>query len=328
MFTKQLKSISLITIVVVSFFWFNYERKTLKAIRSDLYSLQSNIDSLISKQIKQQDADSSQINHINTLVKMSRQEIIKDIDRLLVSKERLWTAPPNWQSPKLERSDRIAHAGGGYKGISYTNSLEALESNKNDFNLFEIDLAFTSDGKLVCSHDWDHYPKQIFGFDIGRIPTYKEFEILTKQNTRFTNCTLDSLIEWLDKNQHASIVTDIKADNIRALAYLAQKFPSHTSRFIPQIYHMREYQPVLDLGFERIILTIYGWQSPEVEIIEAVKGKNLFAITVPDYRAPYIGKRLKDIGQRVYTHTINTKETKDLMRWFGVDEIYTDFYKD
>lgn len=319
---KYFKLISVITIVITASLWFSYERKKFKSIHDELTSVR---ESITSRNLEEK-------SHLNAnLVPMREPQtkaFVKSIDTLLVSKERLWTAPPNWQPPRLTRADRIAHAGGGYNGISYTNSLEALEANKNDFNLFEIDLAFTSDEKLVCSHDWDHYPKQIFGFDIGKVPSYEDFTILAQQNKRFTNCTLESLIKWLDDNPHASVVTDVKKQNIKALEYIAKNFSNHTFRFIPQIYNLQEYQPVLEMGFEKIILTIYGWQAPEAEIVAQVKGKKLFAITVPDYRAPYIGKPLKDIGYRVYTHTVNTKETKDLMRWFGVDEIYTDFYKD
>ena len=50
---------------------------------------------------------------------------------------------------------RIAHAGGQFNGATYTNSLEALDRNYGaGFRAFEIDLSFTSDGELVCLHDW------------------------------------------------------------------------------------------------------------------------------------------------------------------------------
>ncbi len=283
--------------------WFNYERNKLKRLESSVSVLQSQIN------------DSSEF-------------IVKEVVASVKTNDRLWITPKEWQETRLSRADRVAHAGGGYNGVAYTNSIEALNANKNDFNLFEIDLALTSDGRIVCSHDWDYYPKQIFGFDLHGTPTYDEFVNLVENNDKFTNCTLESLIQWLDVTPHASIVTDIKENNIKALEYIATKFTKHLPRFIPQIYNMQEYDSVSELGFDRIILTIYAWGASEDEIVAQAKTRKLFAVTVPDYRAAYIGKRLKDTGQRVYAHTINSKETKDLMRWFGVDEIYTDFYKD
>lgn len=290
--------------------WFNYERNKLKRLESSVSALHN------------------QLNETNKAIEEARRSTVKDIVASVKSNARLWIGPNEWQAPRLGRADRIAHAGGAYNGMTYTNSIEALNANKNDFNLFEIDLALTSDDRVVCSHDWDHYPKQIFGFDLGKVPTYDEFVKLAKNNEKFTNCTLESLIQWIDENAHASIVTDIKNENLKALEYIATNYPQHRARFIPQIYNMEEYDSVEALGFDRIILTIYAWGAPEEQIIAEAKTRSLFAVTVPDYRAAYVGKGLKDTGQRVYAHTINTKETKDLMRWFGVDEIYTDFYKD
>ena len=36
----------------------------------------------------------------------------------------------------------IAHAGGGYKNLTYTNSIDTLEFNKNNYDLFELDFFF------------------------------------------------------------------------------------------------------------------------------------------------------------------------------------------
>jgi arylsulfatase A-like enzyme len=50
----------------------------------------------------------------------------------------------------------VAHAGGGIKGRSYTNSLEALDENyRRGFRFFELDFNWTSDNQLVCIHDWE-----------------------------------------------------------------------------------------------------------------------------------------------------------------------------
>lgn len=43
---------------------------------------------------------------------------------------------------------KIAHAGGGFNGETYTESLDALNFNKNRYSLFEIDFSFTSDNEL------------------------------------------------------------------------------------------------------------------------------------------------------------------------------------
>jgi len=63
---------------------------------------------------------------------------------------------PNVVSPRLDRS--IAHAGGEYRGIAYSNSLEALNANyARGLRLFEMDLSWTSDEQLAAIHDWHRY---------------------------------------------------------------------------------------------------------------------------------------------------------------------------
>ncbi len=59
---------------------------------------------------------------------------------------------------------RIAHAGGGINGITYTNSYEALDLNYGlGFRYFEIDFTYTTDQKLICLHDWKKAFKTVFG---------------------------------------------------------------------------------------------------------------------------------------------------------------------
>ena len=88
---------------------------------------------------------------------------------------------------------RIAHAGGGLGKRTYTNSYEALDSNiKNGCKYFELDFTFTSDGELVCIHDWKVNFKLAFGFETERRLTLEEFDDLADKNTKFTTCTLTS----------------------------------------------------------------------------------------------------------------------------------------
>ncbi len=59
---------------------------------------------------------------------------------------------------KSDTTRYLAHAGGEINGQRYTNSLEALNLNySNGFRIFEIDIITTTDGHLVCAHDWDSW---------------------------------------------------------------------------------------------------------------------------------------------------------------------------
>ncbi len=58
----------------------------------------------------------------------------------------------------------VAHVLGGVEGVAYSNSAQAFaHSLALGFRLFEVDLAFTGSGTLVCFHkgSWDQliYPE-------------------------------------------------------------------------------------------------------------------------------------------------------------------------
>ena len=81
---------------------------------------------------------------------------------------------------------RIAHAGGGYRGDTYTNSFEALNENiSNGFEYFELDFSFTRDYELVCIHDWSHSFKRSFGFKMNTKPNLEEFVDLRNNHSTY-----------------------------------------------------------------------------------------------------------------------------------------------
>ena len=56
----------------------------------------------------------------------------------------------------VKQSNYIRHALGGLDTYQYLNTIEALENSyKKGFRLFEVDVRFTSDDKLVLTHGWE-----------------------------------------------------------------------------------------------------------------------------------------------------------------------------
>jgi len=102
----------------------------------------------------------------------------------------------------------IAHAMGGIDGSTYTNSLEAFQQNyARGHRLFEIDLHFTSDGKLVLWHSWDY--KFCAKHTPGYKPSYKEF-MGSKIYDRYTPLDLKKLLKLMSKYPDVRIVLDGK----------------------------------------------------------------------------------------------------------------------
>lgn len=224
---------------------------------------------------------------------------------------------------------RIAHAGGGLGKRTYTNSYEALDANlKNGFKYFELDFTFTSDGRLICLHDWKNNFKRTFGFATDRRLTLKEFEDLADKNTKFTNCTLEGLAAWMLDNPTAYVVTDVRGDNVKALAIIREVLPDSARRVIPQIYDPKNFEPVKQMGFVQIIWTLYRYSGSSYKVIEWVGGwDGAIAVTMPKSRAQSaLPKALKSRGIPTYVHTVNAiQEMEQFLDGFGVTEIYTDF---
>jgi glycerophosphoryl diester phosphodiesterase len=230
---------------------------------------------------------------------------------------------------KIFKVYRIAHAGGEVKGVTYTNSYDALNLNlKKRFRYFEIDFSFTQDEQLVCLHDWQDNFKQSFGFSVKSKLTLAEYKRLVQEKSKFVKCTLDGLAVWMKENPSAYLVTDVKEDNYKALKIIAETIEDSASRVIPQIYNPHEFKKVKELGYKQIIWTLYRYAGNKESVLKWVDTFTPpFAITMPQHRGmTALPENLRKKGIPSYVHTINAKKEKDtLLNTFHVSEIYTDF---
>ncbi len=220
----------------------------------------------------------------------------------------------------------IMHAGGVTpNGRIGTNSIQAMNrSYKEGHYWLELDFVWTSDKQLVCTHDWDAwYTRTYTGVDV---PSFARFEKLRKTTYGFESPTLKSLIIWLRAHPKAKIVTDVKADNLKAVEIIS-KYPDLQDRFIIQIYSPDEYDKVASLGFKNIILTFYRI-FPQNISVESVLNKKLLACTFPaseEYKSAMTAFIKADIP--VYVHTVNDKSEQQEWFDFGVSGVYCDMIK-
>lgn len=148
----------------------------------------------------------------------------------------------------------IIHAAGRVDGISGTNSLEALEETyAAGGRAIEIDFDWTSDGELVCIHDFtDRFTPLLHGEPC----TLEEFLNIRYLN-RYTPMTARDLLDWLSRHTDVILITDFKSGNVdglETLAWMAQDYPNLQSRIYPQIYHQEEYWPVRGAGLPEYYL--------------------------------------------------------------------------
>ena len=180
----------------------------------------------------------------------------------------------------------IIHAGGALKTqagniVIYTNSLDALQNMYDAGNRFcEIDMRETSDGVLVCAHGDESYLAN--GSDLPATATAKEFEQEHLFN-EFTPMTLDTLASFMHKHPELYIISDAQGDNLRISEKLARGYPDLRNRFIIQIYHESEFDPIRALGFHYIIYTLYRAEDEERNlwrIANFVETHELVGITI------------------------------------------------
>jgi glycerophosphoryl diester phosphodiesterase len=221
---------------------------------------------------------------------------------------------------------RIAHAGGQIGATTYTNSIEALDANyEKGFRAFEIDFSWTSDHQLVCMHDWEQSFERSFGLPPTAPISLSDFEELVRDRSAYKKCSLTSFMQWFADHPQALLVTDVKERNLDALEHIGSNYPQFLARIIPQIYQPSEYPIVRELGFEKIIWTLYKFSGGPLAVLNAIQDMELYAIAMNTARAEQnLGQELDALGISSYVHTINDYADSLFFRSLGIDEIYTD----
>ena len=179
------------------------------------------------------------------------------------------TVNPNIESVRetIAKTGRIVHAGGllttasGEK-VAYTNSYNALDNMYRLGNrVCEIDIRQTGDNVLVCAHGDDRYLAD--GCCLPASATENEF-LSVWIFDEFKPMSVQMLAQYMREHNDLLIITDIvHDDNLEICGRIARDYPDLKSRFIIQIYHEAEYEPVAELGFPYIIYTLYRADDDE-----------------------------------------------------------------
>ena len=85
-----------------------------------------------------------------------------------------------YQSNLFFKQTYIAHAGGSYDGLIYTNSINAIKASlSKNYKYIEIDLMLSSDNFFFGLHSWNDLEK-INSLDQLRIAKLKRKHLLNK----------------------------------------------------------------------------------------------------------------------------------------------------
>jgi hypothetical protein len=164
---------------------------------------------------------------------------------------------------------QVAHAGGLWKSMLYTNSEEAILKNYVDgFRFFEIDLAGLADGHVITAHDGS---EARFGVTGGK--KFGEVSLsdvsLTCLKTRLTILRLERLLE-IARDLQMRLILDVKNNHelVYSKIYNVAKSLDALHLVIPQAYNERTVENVKNLGFPHWLMTFWGIgrRSPEEKV--------------------------------------------------------------
>lgn len=201
-----------------------------------------------------------------------------------------------------DNSRYIAHAGGAIDGITYTNSLEAINlSYSKGFKMFELDLKITSDSVFVATHDWNSWVKKT-GYHGPIPPTHRDF-MNHKIYGKYTPMDIDSINNWFLRHTDAILVTDKTNDPKSFSEVFCDK-----QRLIMELFNKDAVDKALSLN----LLGVWPSQNMvthwnEKDIKEWVQ-KGVDGVAISRELLPYnktLFKQLKSNGIKVYAFHIN-----------------------
>lgn len=234
----------------------------------------------------------------------------------------------------------ISHAMGGIDGYNYSNCLEGFQENYAEgHRIFEVDLEYTSDGKIVLWHHWDRpfcskYKK-------GKKPTYEQF-MSSKIYDRYTPMDLEALLRLMAEYPDIRIVTDSKytksstvKKQFRTIVSTAKKLgvSSVLDRLVVEIY-TKDMFDVVDgvYHFKEYMMTLYKVfdKAPSTSKLKSMasfcqrKGIATIAMYADWWKSKYAGI-IKSYGLDIALYTVN--DAREAREYFddGVNALFTDF---
>ncbi|MBQ9440059.1 MAG: sulfatase-like hydrolase/transferase [Paludibacteraceae bacterium] len=140
----------------------------------------------------------------------------------------------------------IAHGGGRIGGHNYSNSKEAvLQSIDNGINFIELDLAMSSDGKLVYLHDWYGFNWMTTGEPREYVMSYEEY-VKSKIFEQYTPITTEWLVQLYEEHPNLWLVTD----KISTPEIIDQHFAKIKDRTLVECFSEADYLKLDSMGYK------------------------------------------------------------------------------
>ncbi len=234
---------------------------------------------------------------------------------------------PTVYIPWYETSRLIYHAGGAVGEMTYTNSKEAVEKTLADGNrLLEIDFLFTSDGHLVCLHEWQNFYGMTQPCTLERFLSLKIYH-------KFTTISAETFISYMRQYPDLYLIIDTKeqsmAEVVGELLRLCDYEKSVADRFVIQLYDRGIKTQIMELypfGADNFLFTAYKFGADRIaDIKNLCLEEEIRIVTVPygSWNQTTV-QQFNDAGFYVFEHTVNFTGMTDNALARGVYGFYTD----
>ena len=155
---------------------------------------------------------------------------------------------------------QVAHAGGVFRGLTYTSSPEAIAWNYAcGFRWFEVDIVrLGGDGSIITAHDGQ---EPAYGLAaVGDFATAHLADLRDVRTEGVSWCTLPRLLHLLQRLPGAHFILDVKGDRPEVYAALAAEATAAgvLDRVVPQAYNPTCCDDLRRLRFPRWLLTMWG----------------------------------------------------------------------
>jgi glycerophosphoryl diester phosphodiesterase len=209
----------------------------------------------------------------------------------------------------------IAHALGPqlFAGPNQIATLE--EGKKRGFRIFEVDLAVTSDDRLVCFHEFT-------GQDLDQMSEADYLRVLSQEG--LAPCEFRDLVRMAAADHSIRFVLDVRNRFDRAYQIARSQIgdPSMGKSFIPQIYHFDQLPPFRsDHFFAGEIFTSFRSYLSNEEILASARRLQIQVVTLTRARVEALKSVPRD--PLVMTHPVDDAFDAIKLRATGIRGIYT-----
>lgn len=231
----------------------------------------------------------------------------------------------------IKRGLLIASGLGGIGGFPHSNSVEALRCNYHrGFRWFEVDLAPTAEGELVCFHKGDEKLARLS----DRIWNLRIADVEGKKfGDRFPIVRFSRLLDEADRVGDVVLVLDTEGWSKKMEEAVSRTLGNRLkrpTRVIFQAYRENDLERIAPLSKELgagLLLNLSQMDADDAKVDELVK-KNSFlgVVTNAERFTPWLAERLHASQLPILVQTIN--EHRDIVNLAraGADGFYTDRY--